>query len=201
MSAFSWQDIGAKIASSAPGVGALIGTLVAGPVVGTAVGGAAGKALQMVASLFGIDSTSVTPEQLGAAIASDPQAILKLRMAEMDHEAEMAKIFLEEEKLAHQATKDYLADVQSARAREIAIVQATGKKDTNLYVLAWTLIGGFFVLTATLMYIPLPADQSGVIFMLFGALSSGFGCVISYFFGSSKGSADKSVLLAQNGKK
>jgi hypothetical protein len=196
----NWADLAGKISAQAPGVGALIGMIAGGP-VGTTVGGAAGKAIQVLAGLFGIDPEKATPESVDAAIAVDPQALLKLKMAEMTHQEEMARIFLEEERLDHDQTRAELADVQSARSREVEIVKATGSKDTNLYVLAWTLIGGFFALTATLMFMPLPPDQSGVIFMLFGALSSGFGCVISYFFGSSKGSADKSMLLAQNGKK
>jgi len=39
-------------------------------------------------------------------------------------------------------------------------------------------------------------DQTGVLFMLFGTLSTSFGMVVGYFFGSSKGSADKSMELA-----
>lgn len=108
-------------------------------------------------------------------------------------EAEKAKVRLTElsQAGALEEIRAWLGDVQDARLREREIVKATGSKDTNLYVLAWTMVGGFFGLTATLMFVPLPADQSGVIFMLFGALSSGFGSTIAYFFGSSKGSSDK----------
>ena len=49
------------------------------------------------------------------------------------------------------------------------------------------------------MNIPLPDGSSDVVFMLFGALVTGFGTVLQYFFGSSKSSTDKTSLLA--GKK
>jgi len=188
-----WKEFGAKIANYAPALGATLGSVIPG--AGTAVGGAVGVAVKALAGMLGITWPDPTPSELGSAIGTmTPEIALQLKVADQTFSLAMRNI--EKEELQAQ-----LADVQSARSREIAIVQATGGKDTNLYVLAWTLIGGFFALTATLMFVPLPADQSGVIFMLFGALSSGFGCVISYFFGSSKGSADKSALLAQNGKK
>jgi hypothetical protein len=43
----------------------------------------------------------------------------------------------------------------------------------------------------------LPPGQNEVIFMLFGAISSGFGQVLGFFFGSSKSSADKTQLLGK----
>ncbi len=91
--------------------------------------------------------------------------------------------------------KLWFADIQGARQREMEIVKATGSKDINLYVLAWAMVAGFFALLGFLLFVPVPADQSGVVFMLFGALSSGFGSVIGYFFGSSKGSSDKTQEL------
>jgi hypothetical protein len=45
------------------------------------------------------------------------------------------------------------------------------------------------------------AATSPAVYMLFGALSAGFGSVMQYFFGSSKGSADKTQLMASAGKK
>ena len=108
----------------------------------------------------------------------------KVRLAELAAEGQLKELGA------------YYADIQGARSREVEIVKATGKKDTNLYVLAWMLVGGFFALLATIMFVPIPPDQNGVVFMLFGSLASAFGAVIGYFFGSSKSSADKSAQLA-----
>lgn len=65
------------------------------------------------------------------------------------------------------------------------------------YILASIIVIGFFSLLALLLFQPLPPDTSGVIFMLFGALSAAFGAVVQYFFGSSVGSADKTEILSK----
>ena len=93
-----------------------------------------------------------------------------------------------------------LKDVTDARARERAIVEATGKKDLNLYILAWTIVGSFFALYAILMKVSLPESSNQMVYLLFGGLVAGFTQVIAYFFGSSKSSSDKTKLLALPGK-
>jgi len=196
-----WKDLGSKIASSAPGVGALIGTIAGGP-VGTAVGGAAGKALQMVASLFGISPANLTPESLNSALASDPQAVLKLRMAEMDHQKDMAQIALEEEKLDHDQTKAELLDVQNARGREIEIAKA-GKSNFTFYAIGWIVTLSFFGALVLIVFKPIQIDTSmrDTLNMLLGYLAGNYTTVGSYFFGSSKGSADKSIAMDDTASK
>ena len=60
-----------------------------------------------------------------------------------------------------------------------------------------TLFIPFFALVGLLIFKELPKDLNGVIFMLFGALASGFTGIIGYFFGSSAGHAEATRLLAQ----
>ena len=96
-------------------------------------------------------------------------------------------------------TKAFLADVQSARARQTEHEKATGKTDINLYILAWVLVGGFLGLTSFLIWFAYQGkpivDQSGVLYMLLGTMSTAFGMVVGYFFGSSKGSADRAAAI------
>ena len=73
----------------------------------------------------------------------------------------------------------------------------TGAKEWNLYILAWIVVAGFFALCGILMKYKLPEGSNDVVFMLFGALSTGFGTVLTYFFGSSKSSGDKTKLMAR----
>jgi hypothetical protein len=172
-----WKEIAAKITSLAPAVGAALG----GP-----VGGAAGTAISLLAKALGIQESEATPDKIGAALSGPvDEWKFKLLTAENEFKLKMKELELME-------IKAYLADVQGARERERSIVQATGKKDVNLYVLAWTIIAGFFGLVGILVFVAVPQDSSGVVYMLFGALSAGFGAVIQYFFGSSAGSAEKS---------
>ena len=162
------------------------------PVLGTAIGGPAGGAVGGAVSLlmgaFGLGGDS-TPDQVAAAIAADPHAALKLKELEMTHQEELAK-------LALASDQAFLADRQGARQREVDVVKATGHSDHNLYILAWTVVVGFFALCGLLMQFPLPKDSNSVVFMLFGSLGTGFGTVLQYFFGSSKSSADKTQIIA-----
>ena len=185
--AFEWKDIGTVVGQAAPVLGSVLGGIFAGG-PGSNLGGAAGTAVQKLLQSLGLASDA-TPDQVQAAIASDPQAALKLKQAEMDFQIALGKQKLDE-------LQAYLIDIQSARTREVETTKATGKRDVNLYALAWLIVAGFFGLTCLLIFRSLPPDASGVVFMLFGALAAAFGSVVGYFFGSSKGSADKSQFMA-----
>jgi hypothetical protein len=174
-----WKDIAGSIVNVAPTLGGAVG----GP-----VGAAVGLAISALAKVFGL-KPDAKPDEINQAIQQDPQSALKLRIAEMDFQLALNKQKLDEQDMI-------LKDVQSARSREIEITKATGKRDINQYALAWVIVIGFFSLVCILIFKPLPQDSSGVVFMLFGALSAGFGSVIGYFFGSSKGSKEKTELLA-----
>jgi len=169
-----WKSVGKAIGKFAP----ILGKVLGGP--GPAVGGL----ISVVANAFGITDPDPTADQLMKAIEADPQAALKLMTVQENNSVELTRRAL-------QSDIAYLEDRQNARARQVASETVTGKKDINLYALAWLIIAGFFSLITTLCFKQLPADSSGVIFMLFGSLSTAFGCVIQYFFGSSKSSADK----------
>ena len=147
----------------------------------------AGTAIKMIGSALGVESTE---DAVITALQTDPEALLKLKNFELDNKVELQKIVMEKERAR-------LADVADARSRQIEHEKATGKSDTNLYVLAWTVVMGFFGLMGLLCFKALPGDSSGVVFMLFGALATGFGQVLQYFFGSSKSSGDKTKLIAQ----
>lgn len=165
----NWKSIGEKVVSMGL---PMLGSVLGGP-AGAEVGG-------MVASALGCDAD---PKSVDKAIRQDPEAFLKLRQAEMENDYRIREL--------------YLADRQNARAREVGIVQATGEKETNLYVLAWVTVIAFFATVITVIVVDLPTSEASkiVMSMLFGALVSGFKDVLGYFFGSSKSSADKTRML------
>ena len=172
-----WKSVGQAVKKYAP----MVGTVIGGP-----FGAAAGGVVSMVASALGVEET---PDAVMKAIETDPQAAITLRQIESTEKVRLQELVIE-------GDKAYLADTQSARARQIAITKATGKIDINLYLLAWTIVAGFFGLCAVLIFVTLPESSSQVVFMLFGGLVAGFTQVISYFFGSSKSSKDKTDLLS-----
>jgi len=172
---FKWQELVRTVAPC-------IGTVLSGgnPLVGMGI-----KAVSNALLGKPDGSEDEISEALQNASAED---LLKLKNADNTFKLEMAKVGLDEKKLAFEDTSD-------ARSRQVKHEKVTGKSDVNLYTLAWTVVAGFFGLMGLLCFKALPADSNGVIFMLFGSLSTGFGQVLSYFFGSSKSSADKTVLL------
>jgi hypothetical protein len=181
-----WKEVAGKVMDTAP----IIGSLLGGP-----IGGAAGGLISMIGSAFGLKPSETTPEKINAIIQQDPQALLKFKELEMNNQLEL-------QKLALQSDQIYLLDRQNARQRQVESEKATGRRDYNLYILAWVTVIGFYGLISLLIWKPMTeAATSPAVYMLFGALSAGFGSVMQYFFGSSKGSADKTQLMASAGKK
>lgn len=161
----------------------------AAPVVGSLLGGSAGSAVgELVATALGVENT---PEAVASAVQSDPEAATKLRELELTHKTRLEELRLEAEKAR-------LADVQNARSREVQLAQA-GKSNVPLYTLATAVVIGFFAIVFILIFksAAIPDGTREVAFLLLGTLSTSFGAVIQYFFGSSKGSSDKQEYIAR----
>ena len=62
---------------------------------------------------------------------------------------------------------------------------------TIQYCFAGLLALCFFLLVILLIYKPIPEANKSTIDIVIGALAGSFVTIISYYFGSSKGSADK----------
>lgn len=147
------------------GIAPTLATAVAGP-----LGGAAVTAL---ASKLGV-SDSV--DAVAKAIAGDPAAAQKI-----------AELELEYAKLNAQ-------DRDSARKAYTAI--ATSENATKLDklvvpILALGVVGLAFSLIAVLMFIDTPNDQQQLVIFALGFITSAAGQVLSFYFGSSQGSKDK----------
>jgi len=176
----NWINLGKSIIGKVPLIGGLLKNATGE--LGTSVG-------NLISSALGIDNNA---DAIYEHLQDNPDAILKLKEWEMLHEEKLLDLAFASEELR-------LKDVQGARQREIGIVQATGKKDIHLYILSYCITGGFFGILAYLMTTPLPDTSEKVVFMIFGGLITAFTTVISYFFGSSKSSAEKTNLMS--GKK
>jgi uncharacterized BrkB/YihY/UPF0761 family membrane protein len=68
-------------------------------------------------------------------------------------------------------------------------------KTTFQYILAALIIVGFFMLMIGLVYTAVPDVNKDLLNLVTGALIGSFATIVGYFFGSSKGSADKNELL------
>jgi hypothetical protein len=165
----------ARITDAAPFIGAILGP----------GGAAAGAAIKMIAGALGVEAT---PPAIETALQNNPEALLKIRDLELSHKLDWERLLLEAEKVR-------LADVQSARDREVKIVQATGKRDLSQEILGWIITAGFFIVLGMRLFITVPTDQLENVGMLIGALITAFTTVVQYRYGSSKGSADKSAAI------
>jgi len=178
------KTLGQSVINAAPYLGAALGTAFGGP-AGTALGTLAGNALKKV---FGVETDD--PQARQEAIAQDPQAAAKIALAEMEFKLELQRMDAD-------LTKSFLADVQSARDREIKIVQATGKKDLSTEIMAWLIILGFFAVLITRMLIEIEPGQTENVGMLIGCLITMTTTIVAYKWGSSRGSAEKSAAISE----
>lgn len=68
-------------------------------------------------------------------------------------------------------------------------------KDIYMYGLGALIVIGFFFILWIIFGKVLPTENKEIGLLVIGALVAKFGDVVNYFFGSSKGSADKTELM------
>jgi len=68
-------------------------------------------------------------------------------------------------------------------------------KNIYMYVLGGLVVFSFFTLLGLLIFQPIPETNNDVLYLAIGADIGFAGAVINYFYGSSKGSSDKTDLL------
>ena len=129
-----------------------------------------------------------------------PEEVAKLQMAQMEHEEELMRLKLEENKLDIEELTLRLKDTDSARDREIQIATSDkapllNKVITPILALAILLIT--FALFAVVMFDHSPVDSTrkDILIYILGVLSAISTQIVSYYFGSSQGSKDKSGAL------
>lgn len=72
--------------------------------------------------------------------------------------------------------------------------------DLFMYALGALIVIGFFVLLGFLVVYEVPPQNMSLLQIVVGALIGSFTAIVGYFFGSSKGSKDKTEIIAKNGK-
>lgn len=68
-------------------------------------------------------------------------------------------------------------------------------KEVYMYLLGALIVAGFFLLLYFLVYQGVPEINKDLLNIVVGALIGMAGNIVNYFFGSSKGSADKTEML------
>ena len=166
------------------------------------VGALLGQGLNLVANAVMAKGKDWVENKLGVELKPDmtSEDYSKLQIAQMQHEEELLKLKLEDNKLDLQELDLRLKDTDSARKRETEI--ATSEKAPLINkivtpVLALGVTAITFVLFGILMFDRSPVEPSrkDILVYVLGALTAISTQVISYYFGSSVGSKDKSAQL------
>jgi hypothetical protein len=161
-----------------------------------------GKGLNLVANAVMAKGKDWVEDKLGVELKPDmtSEDYAKLQIAQMQHEEELLKLKLEDNKLDLQELDMRLKDTDSARKREAEI--ATSEKAPLINkivtpVLALGVVALTFILFGFLLFDDSPVEPSrkDILVYVLGALTAISTQVISYYFGSSIGSKDKSAQL------
>jgi hypothetical protein len=161
-----------------------------------------GKGLNLVANAVMAKGKDWVENKLGVELKPDmtSEDYAKLQIATMQHEEELLKLKLEDNKLDLQELDMRLKDTDSARKREAEI--ATSEKAPLLNkvvtpVLALGVVALTFILFGFLLFDDSPVEPSrkDILVYVLGALTAISTQVISYYFGSSIGSKEKSAQL------
>jgi hypothetical protein len=146
-------------------VAPMLGTVLGGP-----LGGLAGNAL---AQALG---TSDPKAQEEAIVAGNPDTLLKLKQAEDALKEHLRQMEIDEEKLTFD-------DTANARAMQVATHDSTPK------YLAYLITFGFFATLGYLIVYGKPQTGGDVMLVMVGALGTAWASIVSFYYGSSAGSA------------
>ncbi|NBS71079.1 hypothetical protein EBT31_19555, partial [bacterium] len=160
--------------------------------------------MSLVANAVMAKGKKVVEEKLGVELKPDmsPEDMAKVQIAAMEHEEELMRLRIEEDKLDLAELEMRLKDTNSARDREVSI--ATSDKAPLLNkivtpVLALSILILTFVLFGVVMFdsTPVEASRKDILIYVLGVLSAIATQIVSYYFGSSQGSKDKSDQLKE----
>lgn len=152
------------------------------PTIATVLGGPlAGGAVKLLADKILGNADASEDEVFNAISVASPELLSKIKQWDYDYKNAMIKAGVDLEKIAS-------SDRDSARKRQMIT------KDMTPTILAYVTTIGFF-LTLTLMIFSRQISTNPVLDIMLGTLGSAWVGVITYYFGSSKGSSDKNHLI------
>lgn len=167
----------------------------AAPLLGTAFAGPGGNAIgTILAAKFGGEPGK--PEALHALIEQDPDASLKLKQIEGEHEVELQRLTLQ---AATQEQQEIGRDRSDARQREREIAKLPkAERDPSLLFLAYAVTAGVFLGLGGLFFCTVPEGNQHVVFGLVSSMATVWIAVMGYFYGSSMGSRIKDAGLIRH---
>lgn len=196
----AWSDIANVLEEVAPTIATALGT----PVLGGAV-----AALEAVFGLTPDKSASMDSRQenIAAAVAgATPDQIAAMRKADQDYAVAMAQAgFADKEAIARLAVQEeqiYVTDTADARAKNAANARVFWLGVVILAtfggVMSAALWGAYGILTGKVPIVDaaVVGMVSGFVGTIIGYVSANAQQVVSFYYGSSKGSEQKSEAMA-----
>jgi hypothetical protein len=163
-----------------------------------------GNGLNLVANAVLAKGKKVVEEKLGVELKPDmsPEDLARVQIAQMEHEEELLKLRLEEDKLDLAELEMRLKDTNDARVRETQIVTSDKAPLLNKIVtpvLALSILLLTFALFGVVMFdnTPVEASRKDILIYTLGVLSAIASQIVSYYFGSSQSSKDKTDALKE----
>ena len=148
------------------GVAPILATAVAGPAGGAAVG--------WIANKLGIDDATV--EGVTQALTGNPEMTMKLKELDLEY----AKLEVQDRDSARKAYAQVATSENATKLEKMVV-----------HVLALGVVGLAFLLIGILMFVDTPDDQQQLVIFALGFITSAAGQVLSFYFGSSQGSKNK----------
>jgi hypothetical protein len=143
-------------------------------------------------------------KKLGVELKPDMSSedLAKVQIAQMEHEEELLRLRIEEDKLDLAELELRLKDTDSAREREVQISTSDKAPLLNKIVtpvLALSILLLTFVLFGVVMFddTPVEASRKDILIYILGVLSAIASQIVSYYFGSSQSSKDKTDALKE----
>ena len=163
-----------------------------------------GNGLNLVANAVMAKGKDYVEKKLGVELKPDMSSedLAKVQIAQMEHEEELLRLRIEEDKLDLAELELRLKDTDSAREREVQVSTSDKAPLLNKIVtpvLALSILLLTFVLFGVVMFddTPVEASRKDILIYILGVLSAIASQIVSYYFGSSAGSKDKTDALKE----
>ena len=163
-----------------------------------------GNGLNLVANAVMAKGKDYVEKKLGVELKPDmsPEDLAKIQIAQMEHEEELMRLRIEDDKLDLAELQMLLKDTNDARQREVQIANSDKAPLLNKIVtpvLALSILLLTFVLFGVVMFndTPVEASRKDILIYILGVLSAIASQIVSYYFGSSAGSKEKTDALKE----
>lgn len=153
------------------------------PTIATALGGPmAGAAVKFLGSQF-LDDENATEDQVAEYVRNaSPDQLLKIKQADQEFTLQMEKLGVDVFKIEAEDKKNARAEHKHSKMPSILSVVLT------LLVAA---------IVALLFYLEVPEGAREVLFMLLGVVVKEWGNSMQYWFGTTRGSAEKTAVMTK----